>query len=408
MTAGGARGVVVVGGGQAAAVTARSLRRRGYDRPVTIIGDENHRPYQRPPLSKEYLLKGDGDALPLLPPEWTSAHGVEVRTGTRVVRIRPADAAVEIDDGTLVPADDVVLATGGRPRRLPGAAGDRIRYLRRKEDADGLRADLGPSVRLVVIGSGFIGAEVASTARQLGADVVVLEALSAPLLRLVGPQLATSCARWFREAGVDLRLGVHVEQVRQHGAEVVVDTDAGQVTGDLVVIGIGIEPNDEVARHSGLAVDNGVLVDEYCRTSVEHVHAAGDVANHQHPLFGRRMRVEHFDNASKQAAAVASNIAGRTTVYDDPHWFWSDQFGVNLQHVGLAAHGAAVVVRGDPESDEWSAFFLAAGALRGAVGVNRAEDVLVAKELIAAERTVAPEQLTDPDLDLMELLEEPQ
>lgn len=400
--------IVLVGGGQASAVAARTLRRKGYDGRLTLVGQEAERPYQRPPLSKEYLGGQDETAcgLYLLPEAWTEAQDVEVRTGVTALKVSAADGGVLLDDGTTLEADRVLIATGGRPRRLPDAAGSRVRYLRSKADADALRGDLGPGVRLTVIGAGFIGAEVASTARDLGADVTVLEAGSAPLVRALGEQLGAACARLHTAAGVDLRLGVDVGAVTQVADEVTVETSGGAVVSDLVVVGIGMIPNDDIARDSGIDCDNGVLVDEFCRTSLENVYAAGDVANHFHPLYGERMRVEHFDNASKQGAVAAQNMLGQARPFDDPHWFWSDQYGANLQQVGHSGPGDDVVIRGDIEGDSWTAFHLRDGLIRAAFAVNRPEDVMVARELIAFGASVPPEVLGDESTDLTEIAEE--
>jgi len=397
--------VVIVGGGQAAAVAARALRRKGHTGSVVIVGEEPVRPYQRPPLSKEYLAEGDASALDLLPESWTADNDVEVRTGVRALKISAADAGVLLDDGTTLPADRVLLATGGRPRRLPDAHGDRVRYLRTRADADALDALLTPGGRLVVVGGGFIGAEVASTALARGVQVTVLEAGPAPMARALGHDLGTLCGRLQRDAGVDLRVDAAVRGVRQEGEEVVVETSTGTLAADCVLVGIGMVPNDEVARDSGIETGNGVLVDEHCRTSLPHVYAAGDVANHHHPLFGTRMRVEHFDNASRQASVAVDNMLGRATIFDDPHWFWSDQHGANLQFVGHAEGCDRVVTRGDTATDSWSAFFLRDGRVRAAFGLNQAEDVALARELISLGLEVPAEVLADPDTDLMEAFE---
>jgi len=402
------RSIVLVGGGQASAVAARTLRRKGYDGRLTVVGQEPDRPYQRPPLSKEYLGGQDPDecGLYLLPESWTEEHDVEVRTGVTALKVSAPDGGVLLDDGTTLDADRVLLATGGRPRRLPDADGDRIRYLRSKADCDALRADLAPGVRLTVIGAGFIGAEVASTARDLGAEVTVLEMAEAPLVRALGPRLGAACARLHAGADVDLRCGVAVDSVTQRGEEVEVATSGGPVVSDLVVVGIGMVPNDEIARDSGLECDNGVLVDEYCRTSHEHVFAAGDVANHFHPLYGERMRVEHFDNASQQGSVAAQNMLGANKPFADPHWFWSDQYGANLQQVGHAGPDDELVVRGDLEGDSWSAWHLRDGAIRAAFALNRAEDIAVARELIAFGASLPAEVLADDTTDLEEALED--
>jgi len=398
--------IAIVGAGQAAAVATRTLRRRGFEGQIVLIGDEPERPYQRPPLSKEYLTGAADGSLYLLPESWTDTHDVDVRTGVRALKINAADRSVLLDDGSSVSADQVLVTTGGRARRLPDADGDRILYLRTKADADRLRAHLGAGVRLVVIGAGFVGAEVASTARGIGATVTVLEAGPAPMSRILGHELGAACGRLHTQAGVDLRLSSEVRRVEQVGDVVRVATGTGTIEADLVVVGIGIVPNDEVARDSGIDTGNGILVDEHCRTSLEFVYAAGDVANHHHPLYGTRLRVEHFDNASKQAAVAANNMLGRTSVYADPHWCWSDQFGVNLQYVGHADPQDQLVLRGDTHDSRWSAFFVREGRLRAAFAVDSPEDVMVARELISAQAPVETALLRDPNADLIDLMEE--
>lgn len=401
------RRIVLVGAGQASAVAARTLRRRGYDGRIVLVGEENDRPYQRPPLSKEYLSGQDETeaGLFLLPESWTEAQDVEVRTGVRALKISSSAGEVLLDDGSSLAADSVLIATGGRARRLPDTQGDRIHYLRTRTDANLLRDRLVPGSRLVVIGAGFIGAEVASTAVSRGVEVTVLEAAPVPLGRVLGPALGAACGRLHAAAGVDLRVDAAVEQVRQVGDEVVVTGPAGTFAADAVVVGIGMVPNDEIARDSGIVTGNGVHVDAQCRTSVENVFAAGDVANHLHPRFPARVRVEHFDNASKQGAVAAQNMLGLGRTHDEPHWFWSDQYGANLQYVGHGTEDDQIVVRGDLEGDDWTAFFLRDGLVAGAFAVNRAEDIMVARELITFGAEIPAHLLRDTSTDLSEIVE---
>lgn len=401
------RAIVLLGAGQAAAVAARALRRRGFDGTIDIVGSERHRPYQRPPLSKEFLTEGDDSGLYLLTEEWCAANSVRLLPGQPAVRIDALAAAVELSGGTRLPADAVLIATGGRSRRLPlpeGAAPpDRIHYLRTIDDAERLRAQLGPGRRLIVVGAGFIGAEVATAARASGAAVTVVEAAQAPLLPLLGREVGAACAELYRANGVELRLGTAVESVTQAGAGVVVSTDTERIEGDLAVIGIGTIPNDAVATRSGIVTSDGVVVDEYCRTSLPNVYAAGDVANHYHPLYGAHVRVEHFDNASRQATAAAASMLGGGTPYEQPHWFWSDQFDVSLQYAGHARRWDEVVVRGSLAELDFCAFYLVDGMVRAAFGCDRGGDVALARELIAARHVIDAAVLADDDVDLAEL-----
>lgn len=397
------RAVVMVGGGQAAAVAAKTLRRRGYDGRIELIGDEVHRPYQRPPLSKEYLDTGDEDGVFLLSERWCSDNQVQVRNGTAVAQIRMSDASVELADGSSVRADAVLIATGSTPRRLQHAEGGRVLYLRTLDDANRLRQHLLPGRRLIVIGAGFIGSEVAATARSKGVDVVMVEALDTPLRNVLGARMGRVCADLHLANGVDLRLGEAVESIRQTASGATVTTNGGSIDGDVVVVGVGVTPNVDVALRSDVAVDNGVLVDEFCRTSVPNVFAAGDVANHDHPVFGRRLRVEHFDNASRQGAAAADNILGRGVSYRDPHWFWSDQYDVSLQYVGDSTGCDQTVLRGDTDGTDFVAFYLRDGVVRAAFAINRGAEIMAAKELIAGAVAVDERLLNDESVDLADL-----
>ncbi len=395
----------IVGAGQTAAVAARTLRRRGFDGRIEIIGAEPHRPYQRPPLTKEYLGGADGDDLYLLDEQWCAANDVNLHLGKRAVRVRPAEFAVDLADGSQIRADKVLIATGGAARKLPGVRGERVHYLRTLDDASRLRDLIGPGTRLIVIGAGFIGSEVAATAHGKGAEVTVIDTLDAPMQRILGRELGAVCAHIHRSNGVTVRLGEPVESVVEHADAVIVKTGGARLEGDIVVVGVGITPNIEVAQRSGVTVDNGVLVDEYCRTNVPNIFAAGDIANHYHPLFDELIRVEHFDNANKQAAAAAQNMLGIQTIFDDPHWFWSDQYELNIQHTGHARSWEELVIRGSVDELDFCAFYLNDGRIRAAFAVERGTDVALAKELIASRVPVDARRLKDEDVDLTELLE---
>ncbi|PXY30078.1 pyridine nucleotide-disulfide oxidoreductase [Prauserella sp. PE36] len=396
------RTVVVAGAGQAAAVAARTLRRRGFDGRIELVGDEFDRPYQRPPLSKEYLENTVEEGLWLLTEQWCEEQDVRLRLGTSAVAVEPG--LVRLADGTGLPADAVLIATGGSPRTLPGVAGEHVHTLRTRADADRLRERLRPGARIVIAGAGFLGSELAATARARGADVVVLDPLEAPLLRVVGAELGGVCAELHRANGVRLRLGDPVESVAEGRDGIGVRTASGErLEADALVVAAGIVPATEIAERSGVAVDNGILVDPSGRTSLANVYAAGDVANHEHPLFGERIRAEHVESANRLATVVADTMLGRQAVFADPHWCWSDQYGVNLQFAGHAAGCDEIVVRGTPAELDFCAFFLRAGVPRAAFAAERGTDVMAAKELIAQAAPVDPAVLRDEDTDLFDL-----
>jgi 3-phenylpropionate/trans-cinnamate dioxygenase ferredoxin reductase subunit len=392
---------VIVGGGMAAAAAIQELRRREFEGRIVLVGEEPHVPYERPPLSKEYLRGEQGrDSLPPHPEAWYEEQGVELRVGVRAERLDPDGPSVHLVGGERLDADAVLLATGGRPRRMPGPPTDRVLYLRAVEDADRIRAALA-SGRVVVVGAGFIGAEVAASARSQGAEVTMLEMAPVPLVRALGEEMGRVYGEIHREQGVDLRAGERVDAIEESGGGVVVRTETGHVVeAGAVVVGVGIEPNVELALEAGLDVDDGVLVDARCRTSARSVFACGDVASHDHPLFGR-LRVEHFDNALKMGTHVAGAMLGDDEPYTDPHWFWSDQYDVNLQYAGFARRWDEVVIRGSVEDRTFVAFYLEDGVLLGALGLNRGKDVRRSLKLIGLRPD--PAGLKDEDVDLRNL-----
>jgi 3-phenylpropionate/trans-cinnamate dioxygenase ferredoxin reductase subunit len=400
------RQFVVVGAGYTGMAAVEALRSGGFDGRIVMIGEEPHYPYERPPLSKTYLRGTHArEALFPRPNSWYAEHGVEALLSARVRTVDVAEQVVELNDSDRIAYNRLLLATGGRPRSLRGIAGERVLYLRTLEDADRLRAQLIPGSRLVVVGAGFIGCEVAATARALGVTVTVLEALDRPLGRVFGDEIGTLIAQIHRDEGIELRCGEAVTSVTERGGEVVVGTAGGAVIScDVVVVGVGIAPNVELVRGSGVDVDNGIVVDEYCRTSVEGIYAAGDVANHYHPIFNRRMRVEHYDNALRQGAAAAANMLDRMVIFDDVHWFWSDQYTYNLQYVGCADGWDQIVLRGGIRDRRFAAFYLRHRRIVAALGINRGQDVLVAKRLIHARAHVEPRLLRDEDVNLRTLV----
>lgn len=394
---------VVVGGGLAGATTAFTLRAGGFDGRIVVVCEEDRQPYSKPQLSKAVLRREPaGQKTDLRPPDWYGMQRIELLLGRQATGLHVTAREVELSDGERLRYDHLVLATGGRPRSLPGADGvPGVLSLRTLDEAHALRERLGPGRSLLVVGGGFIGAEVAASARQTGTNVTVLEAESAPLSRLLPSVLSGVYARLHRDRGVDLRVGTGVVHLEADGEEVsAVDTRGGHHRADTVVVAIGITPDTALAENAGLAVDNGITVDEYCRTSAPDVYAAGDVANHPNPLLGRRVRIEHWQNAQHQAAAAARTILGRGEPFAEIPWVWSDQYEVNLQIAGLPQPTDEVVLRGDAGSLDFSAFLVRDGLLTATIGVNRAGDVRAGRRLIGHGYRPDPALLRDEGVDL--------
>ena len=399
---------VILGSGLCGGAAAQTLREEGFEGRVILVGEEPHPPYERPPLSKEYL-RGEQrrDELFVHPQAWYEEQEIDARLGVRADAIDVGQRTVTLSDGGSLSYDSLLIATGGRPRRLSGEPSERVLYLRTIEDCDRIRERLSPGARLVVVGAGFIGAEVAASARTKGAEVTMLEALDVPLAKVLGDDLGKVYAAIHRDHGVDLRTGEDVDSVEERGGSVSVRTTKGDVIeGDAVVVGMGIQPNRELAEAAGLELTNGIAVDEYCRTSHEAVFAAGDVADHFHPVFGRRIRVEHFDNAIKHGTNAARNMLGKLEPFDDPHWFWSDQYEYNLQYGGFASEWDQIEVRGSLDERDFVAFFLNGGVLLAALSVNRGREVRRAMKLIKVRARPDPQKLRDDDVDLRTLVPE--
>ena len=397
---------VILGAGLCGAAAAQALREEGFDGSLILLGEEPHLSYERPPLSKEYLRGEQGrDELFVHPEAWYAEQDIDVRLGVRATAIDLGERSVALSDDERLGFDSLLIATGGRPRRLSDEPAERVLYLRTIEDCDRIRKVVSPGMRLVVVGAGFIGVEVTASARAGGAEVTCLSSTDVPLADVLGPEIGRLYAEIHREHGVDLRGGARVESIEETGDQVVIrTTDDDVVEGDAVVVGVGIQPNVELAEAAGLELTNGIAVDERCQTSHEGVFAAGDVADHLHPVFGRRIRVEHFDNAIKQGTNAARNMLGKLEPFDDPHWFWSDQYEYNLQYGGFAYEWDQVEVRGSLDERDFLAFFLKDGVLLAALGLNRGRDVRRAMKLIAARAHPDPQQLRDADVDLRTLI----
>jgi NADPH-dependent 2,4-dienoyl-CoA reductase/sulfur reductase-like enzyme len=380
MPTGPVRRVVVVGAGLGGLRTAEELRSLGYDGELTLVGAERHPPYSRPPLSKEVLR---GEAAP------ESAHlrdaaalaGIELRLGRHATGLDVAGRTVWLDNGRALPYDAAVIATGATPRTLPGVDAAAVHVLRTIDDAVSLRDRLSERPRVAVIGAGFIGSEVASSARQLGCEVTVVELLPAPLVQCIGPTIAPACAALQQAAGVDLRCGVGVDVVADGKVKL---SDGTSVAADVVVVGIGVRPELGWLHDSGLTIDDGLVCDETCRTSAPGVYAVGDVARWHNPRYGEHMRLEHWTNATEQAAAVARNLLGETTPFAPVPYFWSDQFDAKIQVLGAPrADDEVQVVRGALDGGKFVAVYGRAGRLTGVVGLSSARQVMSLRPLLS-------------------------
>jgi 3-phenylpropionate/trans-cinnamate dioxygenase ferredoxin reductase subunit len=396
--------IVIVGAGMAGATAAGSLRDRGFEGEIVLIGEEPMPPYERPPLSKEYL-RGESDHHYVRDEGWYSEHAVDARFGVRAVRVNLTDREVELADGGPVAFDQVVIATGSRNRRFdwPGLDLPGVHDLRFAPDADAIRAAAKDGSKAVLVGMGFIGAEVAASLRALGLDVTVVEFFGTPLERVLGPELGGSIEALHRDHGVEMIFGDAAERFEGDGRfEAVVTKQGRRLEGDFAIVGVGVEPVVEVAERSDLPIDNGIPVDATLRTAAEGVWAIGDVARHDHPVFGP-IRVEHFDNAMKMGEHVAGNLLGAAQSFDDAHWFWSDQYDAQIQMAGFAAEWDRTVIRGSMEERSFAAFLLQEGRLLSTFSMNWKFDVRRSMPLIKTRARPDPAQLADPEFDLRQL-----
>lgn len=396
--------VLVVGASLAGGRAAEQIRRQGHEGRIVLVGAEPERPYDRPPLSKKFLLgELEQDRLSLRPEAFYEKKGIELVLGARARGLDTTAREVELDDGRRLGFERMVIATGAAVRRLscPGAELAGVHYLRSLADSLAIRKELGKGRRAVVIGAGVIGAEVAATCRARGVEVVMLDALDVPLERAFGADVGRIYAEVHRDHGVDLRLSTTVTELRGSTRVEEVVTDAGdRIPCDFVVVGIGVTPSIDWLTGSGVELDGGVVVDAHCETSVPGIYAAGDVARWWSESRGAHVVVESIDNASYQATAVAKNLVGKETAYDPVPFFWSDQYDLKLQSVGHVGDYDEVAYRGSVEERAFCAFHLRAGKLAFAIGVNRLAELGAAKKLIAAQVPLDPAELADEDVDL--------
>ena len=407
------RTYVIVGASLAGAKAAEALRDSGFDGRVVLVGDERERPYERPKLSKE-ILKGDKPREKAFVHEegWYAEHDVDLRLGTAVTGLHRDDKVVELAGGERLGYDKVLLSTGSSPRRLDvkGADLDGIHYLRRLGESEALRDTLASGGSIVVVGGGWIGLEVAAAARHHGVDVVLVEPQPTPLYGVLGREVGEVFAALHRQHGVDLRTGLGVDGFEGADGKVTgVRTSDGTVhEASLVLVGVGIRPNTDLADKAGLEVDNGIVVDELLQSADPDVYAAGDVANAFHPLYGARLRVEHWANAANQGAAAGRSMAGKGEPYAKLPYFFTDQYDLSMEYHGYVGRDEAdaVVLRGDPGKEpggSWLAFWLGGGKLLAGMNVNDWDAADGIKKLAKARAEVDPARLADPDVPLDDL-----
>lgn len=405
--------VVIVGAGHAAGECATALRQEGFTGPILVIGAERHLPYQRPPLSKAYLAGQMGvEALTLRPHATYERGSIEMLLDTEVTRIDRAQREVETADGSRHRYAKLVLALGGRARRLDSRLAARARdcgnfhYLRTIDDVDRIRAQFSPGFRLAIIGGGYIGLEVAAVAIKHGLAVTVIEALPRVLARVTAPEISAFYERVHGEAGVDVRTNSIIEsfELDESGdAVAAVATSRGRIAADLVIAGIGLQPNVELAGAAGLKTEDGIWVDEFTRTGDPDIHAIGDCSNHPNAALGRRLRLESVPNAVEQGRAAAAVIAGKLRPYQAVPWFWSDQYDLKLQMVGISRDYERLVIRGSTAERNFIGFYLRGGRIIAADAVSRPGEFMVAKRMVAAQTPVDPARLADSTIALKSL-----
>jgi len=396
---------VVIGGGAGSAAAVAELRKQGFDGSLTLVSAENTVPYERPPLSKGFLL-GTSGQVPVKDAAWYEQASVELILGSRATRLDLAARTVTLSGGAVLGYDQLLLATGVRPRVLPGLDGDGVCYLRTSEDAAALRDRMTAAGHVAVLGGGFIGCEVAAAAIRLGKRATILEALPTLLHRALGPELGDVVAGIHRDEGVDVRTGQQVLGIRPRRGGLRISTAAGDVDADVLVVGVGTVPNTELAEQAGLPAGHGIEVDECFATAAPGIYAIGDVAAQHLPGHGRRVRVEHHDTAIRHGRVAARNMAGQREPFADVHWFWSDQYDHTISSAGLIPGSdgpGELVIRGSLEQRSFSAFSLDGDRVRAVISLNRPRDVLDARRLIARDHRATAGQLRDESLPLKRL-----
>jgi len=404
-------GVLILGAGQAGAQAVHSLRMAGFEGPITLAGAESHAPYQRPPLSKTYLLvELTAEHLELRPADYWSANAVELRLGAEAVAIDRTDKRVAFADGSHAAYDTLILATGARARSLPipGADLSGVLTLRTRDDADALGARIKAATRVAVVGGGFIGLEIAAAARKYGRDAVVFEAAPRLLARTSGEVISDFYRREHESHGVDVRLAHPPEAFEGEGSVSAVRlSDGTRIEADLVVVGVGAQPNSEIAQAASIVCANGVVADAEGRTNDPDIFAIGDVASSWNTIYERHIRLESVQNAIDGAKTVAAVLTGKPAPAQAAPWNWSDQYDLKLQIAGVAFDPDATVIRGDPETRAFAAFYMAEGRILACDAINAPHEFLASRQLIARRTTVDPSALSDTSIPMKSFLNRP-
>ena len=398
-------GIVIIGAGHAAGQAAASLRQAKFEGPITIIGDEAHAPYQRPPLSKQYLAGTQlADKVYLRAEKFYADKDIQLMLGTRATQIDPSTKTINLDNGETIAYEKLLISTGSRPRKLSIEGSDLsgIHYLRTMDDVDGIRADVKPGANLVIVGGGYIGLEVAAVGIELGMNVHVLEMEERILQRVTTPEMSAYYHKLHTDRGVHIHTQTGVTGFSGNDSVEKVLCGDENFDADIVIVGIGIIPNIEIAEEAGIHCDNGIVVDDHCRTSDPDIYAAGDCTNHPNPLMNKRLRLESVPNAMDQARVSTANMLGDDKVYAAIPWFWSDQYELKLQMVGFSADGDSQVLRGDMDTHKFAIFYLKEGKVVAADAVNSPKEFMLCKQMIG--KSADPAQLANPETDLKSLL----
>lgn len=398
-------GIVIIGAGHAAGQAAASLRQAKFEGPITIIGDETHVPYQRPPLSKQYLAGTQlADKVYLRAEKFYADKDIQLMLDTRATQIDPSTKTINLDNGETIAYEKLLISTGSRPRKLSieGSELSGIHYLRTMDDVDGIRADVKPGANLVIVGGGYIGLEVAAVGIELGMNVHVLEMEERILQRVTTTEMSAYYHKLHTDRGVHIHTRTGVTGFAGNGSVEKVLCGDESFDADIVIVGIGIIPNTEIAEEAGIHCDNGIVVDDHCRTSDPNIYAAGDCTNHPNPLMNKRLRLESVPNAMDQARVSTANMLGDDKVYAAIPWFWSDQYELKLQMVGFSADGDSQVLRGDMDTHQFAIFYLKDGKVVAADAVNSPKEFMLCKQLVG--KPADPAKLADPQTDLKSLL----